>query len=123
MIDSSQCNMINSEVHVMKNEVDAGQNPKEILRKTLKRYDVGQFIEAIPYFQAAAENENADAMLHLGCMYYRGDGVPEDKSKAVMWYEKAAESGNATAMNNLGYLYFIGEGVSKDHTKALKQYQ
>ena len=107
----------------MRNEVHARKYCEETIRKALKLYDEGQFIEAIPYFQAAAENENADAMLHLGCMYYRGDGVPEDKSKAVMWYEKAAESGNATAMNNLGYLYFIGEGVSKDHTKALKQYQ
>ena len=56
-------------------------------------------------------------------MYDRGDGVPEDKTKAIMWYEKTAENGHAVAMNNLGYMYDHGDGVPKDEYKANLWYE
>lgn len=37
------------------------------------------------------------AQLAIGNMYLRGQGVPQDYSKAAMWLEKSAEQGNVKA--------------------------
>lgn len=56
----------------------------------------------------------------LGCSYFAGIGVEEDKSKAMEWLEKAAEQGNADAQNKLGE-YYIGVGV--ETRKAFELFQ
>ena len=40
-----------------------------------------------------AEQGDANAQTVLGFMYYEGDGIKQDKQKAVYWYTKAAEQG------------------------------
>ncbi|KAI8594683.1 hypothetical protein EDD21DRAFT_421428 [Dissophora ornata] len=35
-------------------------------------------------------------------MYFNGEGVPQDYSKAMEWYLKAANQGHASAQPNLG---------------------
>ncbi len=56
----------------------------------------------------------------MGCSYFAGIGVEEDKSKAMEWLEKAAEQGNADAQNKLGE-YYIGVGV--ETRKAFELFQ
>ena len=64
-----------------------------------------------------------DAQTNLGYMYDVGEGVAEDKEKAVEWYLKAATQGNARAQYLLGLSYDAGEGVEEDDEKAVKWYK
>ena len=45
--------------------------------------------EAVRWYQAAAEQGNADAQNNLGFMYDNGWGVPQDYIHAFMWYSLA----------------------------------
>ena len=38
-------------------------------------------------------------------MYAKGQGVPQDYSKALSWFRLAADQGNALAQNALGLMY------------------
>ena len=37
-------------------------------------------------------------------MYYKGDGIRQDKNEAIKWFNKAAEQGDITAQNKLKML-------------------
>lgn len=61
------------------------------------------------------------AQWRLGQMYYNGEGVRQDYTKAAEWYRKAAAHGNsgvAYAQYNLGVMYYNGEGVRQDDAQA-----
>jgi len=70
-----------------------------------------------------AESGNAKDQLGLARMYYNGDGVTKDDSKAAEWYLKAAEQGNAFAQYNIGTMYDKGVGVPMDAAKAAEWWQ
>jgi len=80
------------------------QTPQEKLAKLLKDAELG----------------NAEAQAALGRMYWRGEGVPKDATKAFEWYEKAAAQGDGNAQTVVGWMYLRGEGVPKDSAKALE---
>ncbi len=60
----------------------------------------------------------AEAQFDLGCMYYKGQDIPQNFEKARELYAKAAAQGHAPALHNLAVLYFDGAGVQQDHAKA-----
>ena len=97
--------------------------PEELLRIGNEYYDDKNYIEAIKYFQKAAEKGNANAQYNLGCCYEYGKGVSVDYTEAVKWYRKAAEKEYADAQYNLGYCYENGKGLSQDYTEAVKWYR
>ena len=80
------------------------QTPQEKLAKLLKDAELG----------------NAEAQAALGRMYWRGEGVPKDATKAFEWYEKAAAQGDGNAQTVVGWMYLRGEGVPKDSAKAFE---
>ena len=59
---------------------------------------------------------------NLGSMYYNGDGVKQDYSKAGEWYEKAAKQEDAIAQYNLGRMYQNGQGVEQSDSNAIRWY-
>lgn len=61
---------------------------------------------------------DVEVQRRLGDMHRRGDGAPQDNSKAVMWYRRAAEQGNTVAQINLGIAYINGIGIQKDLVMA-----
>lgn len=67
-----------------------------------------------------AKDGDAEAMLFLGRMYYKGDGITVNKAKAKEWWEKAAVLGHAEAMYNLGRMYYKGAGgtLEKQYRRA-----
>ena len=77
-------------------------------------------VEAIRWFQQAAEQGFAEAQFTLGVISFKGDGVPQDKAAAVKWYRLAADQGNTRAQFNLGILYGTGDGVQQDQAEALR---
>ena len=66
-----------------------------------------------------AERGEANAQYVLGRRYYYGDGVIQDRIKAVAWQTRAANQGHATAQYVLGLLYLVGEGVHQDNQQAV----
>ncbi|MEX9840379.1 tetratricopeptide repeat protein [Providencia rettgeri] len=67
-----------------------------------------------------ANAENSDqAQYALGVSYFYGDGVDENRKKAIEWFEKSARQGNKDAQSFLGAIYYWGyKPISKDHSKA-----
>lgn len=79
--------------------------------------------EAFKWFKMAANSDNSEAQMCLGCCYQKGYGVEIDKNKALKWYLASAKSENVRAMASLGICYHFGYGVEKDMTKAAEWYK
>ena len=86
-------------------------------------YDGGDYAEAAPLFQLAANSGFDQAQCSLGTMYELGKGVPQDHTQAVRMYRLAADQGSASAQNNLGMMYQSGTGVPQDYTEAVRLYR
>jgi tetratricopeptide (TPR) repeat protein len=59
--------------------------------------------QALIHFQKAAEQEHAGAQYEIALCYLRGDGVEEDKSKAIEWCKKAVANGSRSAQAIIGF--------------------
>ena len=65
--------------------------------------------KAAKLYKRAAELGSMEAMVSLGIMYSRGDGVKLDKKKAEELFRTAADRGDAFAQINLGILLLSEE--------------
>ena len=52
-----------------------------------------------------AEQGDAKAQEHLGTMYAKGTGVPQDDKEAVKWWRLSAEQRNERAQFNLAMMH------------------
>lgn len=64
--------------------------------------------------------DRAEAMNSIGMMYYNGEGVDKNTTKAFNWFKRAANAGNATAQYNTAVAYYYGIGVNKSLTENRK---
>ena len=60
---------------------------------------------------------------NLGVIYENGDGVRQDKSKAVELYQKACNLDSVRSCYNLSVMYHHGDGIRQDKLKAAELYQ
>jgi uncharacterized protein len=81
------------------------------------------FAAALLQYQKAAGQEYAAAKNNIGLMYFNGQGVPKDWSRAVALYRKAADQGYAWAQYNLGEMYENGYSVPQDYAQAIALYR
>ena len=86
-------------------------------------YERGDYHIALQEWQPLAEDGSSKAQFHLGRMYARGNGVPQDDEKAAELYRKAAQQGHGQAQYFLGGMYMAGRGVAQDDEEAAKWYQ
>ena len=63
---------------------------------------------------------SADAEQLLGHMYYMGQGVDQDFTRALAWYRKAAARGMAESQYVIGTMYYSGKGVTLDYKEAMQ---
>jgi peptidylprolyl isomerase len=79
------------------------------------------FVEALPWFEKAAELGHPSAMTRLAYLYRKGtsDGITRDRKKAVDWYRKGAEKDHIPAIFGLAQMHLLGRGVKKNSQKAL----
>lgn len=85
-----------------------------------ERYVFQLVSQEIKKLKAKGKAGDAEAIRELAKKYYFGDGVPEDKIKAVKLCQKAAELGNAKAQFMLAFNYYRGDGVPVDKAEAVK---
>ncbi len=86
-------------------------------------YNQGDYETAFKEWLPLAEQGEAEAQYNLGVLYDKGQGVPQDDTKAVRWYRLAAGQGNSAAQFNLGVMYANGQGVPQDDGEALRWYR
>jgi len=85
-------------------------------------YSKGDYPQAIALFEQLAEEGNAKAQFRLGAIYYKGEVVPKDNSRAARWFEMAAEQGVADAQLSIAIMYANGYGVPLDNVYAYMWY-
>jgi soluble lytic murein transglycosylase-like protein len=68
--------------------------------------------------EAAAAQNDAQALTQLGQKYENAEGVPRDYEKANRLYCRAARAGYIEAQFKLGWVYANGRGVPKDDAIA-----
>lgn len=88
-----------------------------------REYNIGNFVAAVRHYQKAASLGNPAAFSSLGYMYGAGEGLPEDKLKALYWYRKSAEAGNVRAQYLVADIYLNGLGIEKDPAQAAVWYR
>lgn len=74
------------------------QTAEQNYQKGVEAYKARKNAEAVSFFQKAANQGHAKAQTLLGACYYDGEGVAQNKQKAVEWYQRAAEQGNEAAI-------------------------
>ena len=88
----------------------------------MELYDQKDYSAALNHFQEAANDGSIAAMVKLGEMYSKGEGIERDDQTAIEWYTKAARQGDVVAMYSLADLYENGLGVKHDYQKAMQWY-
>ena len=91
------------------------------------------YTEALPLYEKAAEQGNANAQLNCGVMYFKGEGTAKDDAKAIYWCEKAVEQGEESAKELLPLLKkhyasaILDDALkayeTKDYKKALSLFE
>ncbi len=81
--------------------------------------EVANFEEELKKLEAECNNGNADSCFFLADKYSNGDGVAEDRIKALELREKACNLGNMASCGMAGLNYFFGVDIQQDLNKAL----
>ena len=104
-----------------------GENPSACLQVGLYYYYTvktkAAYKKAFHLFTDAYNFGENEAIINIGLCYLQGNGVKEDKKKAVRCFRTAAEKySSGVAYHNLGICYENGFGVRKDYKKAIEMY-
>lgn len=92
-------------------------------REGFEAYKASRFSDAERLYSQAAEAGVAGAQYNLAQMYYRGEGVAQDLTKAAHWFEQAAMQAIPEAQHNIGLAYDEGYGVEVDKIRAAFWYE
>lgn len=78
---------------------------KNDMQKGFIAYQKGDYHNAFRAFINQDLIYNPEASFIIGAMYFAGQGVTQDKERAIQYYEKSALMGYAPAMTTLAILY------------------
>ena len=78
--------------------------------------------KAIHYLNAAAAQEQVNAMTTVGWTYFTGEhGAPKNNEQAIYWNQRASDLGFTVASYNMGFFYYSGfVGLEQNLTTAKK---
>lgn len=74
------------------------------LREGIACFKQQNYRSAFVHLLPEARRGNPDAQYAVGYMFYYGQGVTEDRKKALYWIRCSAKSGNQEAINALKIL-------------------
>ena len=97
-------------------------NKDALIEEVKQLMEDEKYEEAYSIVLKLAEEGDLDAQETLGDMYFDGQGVDQDLSKAMEWLEKAALGGNPDAQWKLGTFYEFGRVSDPDYEKAMEWY-
>ena len=94
------------------------------LDRGLDAFERGEWKRARKLFeQALQEDPRAAGFYHLGLLYWRGLGGPEDRPAAADCFERGAEFGHPGAQTAYGIALRSGAGVAKNGDEAYAQFR
>ncbi|MHA1539969.1 MAG: tetratricopeptide repeat protein [Alphaproteobacteria bacterium] len=99
-----------------------GKNSPTFMRG-IQAYASKDYISAYDYFYEEADDGNVGAMVNLGRMTHKGEGVPRNFQQAIGWFLDAAKEGDREARNNLKIMYNNGHGTRPDFEPVLAFYE
>ncbi|GHP39571.1 hypothetical protein VN0220_03340 [Helicobacter pylori] len=79
----------------------AEPNPEELFNLGMLSYDKQDFSKARKYFEKACELNSGGGYAALGDLYYDGEGVEKNLTKAAYFYSKACKLGYKKACEML----------------------
>lgn len=77
-------------------------------------YRSGSYTTAFKEWSEAAQQGDVDAQYNLGCLYVRGEGVPQNRAWAVDWLQRAADQGDIDAATWLLFSNAVTEDLRKE---------
>ncbi len=86
-------------------------------RAGMRAYRNKDYTTAMQEFKA---DGRAEAKYNIGTMYYKGEGVKQNKKEAAEWLRKAAEEGFARAQFALSAMNFSGDGIEQNIPEGVK---
>lgn len=86
-------------------------------------YERGDYAAALNEWRPLAEAGYPEAQFRLGMMYFRSEGVPQNKAEAARWFRLAADQGAALAQLVIAHAYYEGEGVPQDKAEAVRWFR
>lgn len=90
-------------------------------QEALHAYKRGDYQKAKMIWEEASQTSNDDqAMVNLGLIYLKGEGVAKDFDKARAYFESASRQYNSSAFYNLALMYQSSIGVKEDMSKAIE---
>ncbi|MCU7834900.1 MAG: SEL1-like repeat protein [gamma proteobacterium symbiont of Taylorina sp.] len=104
----------------------ASDNDNAAAQHYLARYYLNQknFELAFFWLEKAIKQNYQPAMVDMGYLYYNGNGIKKDFSKAIELLQAAAEKKIMLAQYLMGKIYYSGGyGIDKDLSKAKKWFQ
>ena len=93
-------------------------DPATSFADAAKRHRAGDTTAAVAFWQALAQNGDANAAYNLAVIHEHGDGVAQNLPEALKWYRIAAERGDRASQSRLGTMYLNGEGTAKDEKEG-----
>lgn len=79
---------------------------------------------AVEWLKKSAENGLGHAQYLLADRLVRGEGIDEDRKRAMYWYRLAAKNGNKDALFKLAGLHYAGTGgIARNDKLAIKYYR
>ena len=92
-------------------------------KKGVDAYKKQDYLTAIIEWMPLAKEGNMLAQYNIGRMFYLGQGVPMDYSKAFKWFKKSAKQDHSDTQVFMGNLYDRGHGVLKNFKVAAKWFK
>jgi uncharacterized protein len=87
----------------------AAQQPSAELAQAMAAYDGGDVATALTLLRQAVDRGEAEAMVNLGYLYARGQGVARDPAAALALYRRAAAMGDGEGMNAVGFRAYYAQ--------------
>ncbi len=67
--------------------------------------DKKEYLDAAAQFEKSCDSGNAQGCFQLGALYEKGDGVVQNKYKAVALYTQACNGGESHGCSNIAMMY------------------
>lgn len=93
-----------------------------LMTQAIKAYDNKVYTKAYEIWDSLATS-NADAMVNLGTLYVKGEGVSKNMAKAAELFDRAVKKGHELGAFYLGGMHENGVGVAKNLEHAHAYYE
>jgi len=91
--------------------------------QALSFYKQKKYEKAFLLWKEEASRGNDQAMVNIGLLYLKGEGVAQDPHLSKTWFEQAIHHDNPSAYYNIALMYQNGIGVKNDDVLALSYFK